>query len=224
MPSSTAPSPQDRIELLERRLRLTQWACALAVAMLALYACAGRVAGETAAPPADPQVLRVREIAVVDSAGVVRARIGGNLPDAVIGGRTVPRGDGAAGILLYDDTGQERGGYVTFDRSGNVVLTLDSRHRQVALFVADTAGAAALRMWNGEDEVNLRAGASGARFTGVRGGEVVFQRPEIEHPESTSTCTDLRELRGRLGQDRVMGICRARMPAAACERCLGEAG
>ena len=55
-----------------------------------------------------------------------RVRIGGDLPDAVIGGKRVPRGEKAAGLLMYDGTGQERGGYVTFKTIRNVVLTLDT--------------------------------------------------------------------------------------------------
>lgn len=213
-------SLQSRAEHLERRMRSTQVTGALTIVLLTLYACAARVDGETS--PTPPQVLRVQELEIVDTAGVVRARLGGNLPDAVIQGRTVSRGDNAAGILLYDNTGQERGGYLTFDRAGNIVLTLDSRTRQVALFVADTSGASALRLSHGKDEVNLRAGAGAARFTAVRDGQVVFQEPEIANPEATATCSDLRELRARIEADRLMAICRGRMPDAACQICLGQ--
>ncbi|UCF04886.1 MAG: hypothetical protein JSV33_13325 [bacterium] len=84
--------------------------------------------------------LRVTEFVVVDEAGVERVRVGGNLPDAVIAGKRVPRGERAAGVLLYDGIGQEHGGYVTWEPSGNVGLTLDSRKGQATLFVAGAAG------------------------------------------------------------------------------------
>jgi hypothetical protein len=40
--------------------------------------------------PAEPGVLRVTEIVVSDKNGVERVRIGGDLPDALIGGRRIP--------------------------------------------------------------------------------------------------------------------------------------
>ncbi|WP_457653812.1 hypothetical protein [Rhodocaloribacter sp.] len=120
-------------------------------------------------------VVVANQIEVVDR-GVVRVRIGGQLPDAVIRGRRVPRGGVAAGVLLYDDTGQERSGYVTFD-SGNVILTLDGRRSQSAFFVADTTGETALRIWYGKDVIDLRADRDGARITAAEDGHVVFQQP-----------------------------------------------
>src|SRR5207302_5200738 len=84
-----------------------------------------------------PQPLTVSELNVVDRDGTVRVRLGGELPDAVINGKRVPRGQRAAGVLLYDDTGVERSGYITFAPSGNVALTLDTRKNQTASFVAD---------------------------------------------------------------------------------------
>lgn len=56
--------------------------------------------------------LTVRELVVLDTSDVVRVRIGGDLPDAVVGGQTRDRGQDAAGVVLFDETGQERGGYV----------------------------------------------------------------------------------------------------------------
>src|SRR5262245_20660669 len=61
--------------------------------------------------------LTVSELAVVDSKGIVRARIAGNLPDVIAVGKRVARGQQAAGLLLYDDTGLERSGYVTLSPS-----------------------------------------------------------------------------------------------------------
>src|SRR6476660_5540728 len=100
-----------------------------------------------------PQSLRVRELVVVDDKGVERVRIGANLPDPVIRGKRVSRGDPATGVMLYDRTGQERGGYVTFERGNQIALTLDNTDVQSALFVAPAEGGVALRISHGQDEI-----------------------------------------------------------------------
>ena len=105
---------------------------------------------------AEAKSLTVSELSVVDSRGVIRARLGGELPDAVVGGKVPPRGNHAAGLLIYDGTGQERGGYVTFEPSGNVALTLDNRSGQTAAFVTDPEIGSALRLHWTDDDVELR--------------------------------------------------------------------
>jgi hypothetical protein len=114
----------------------------------------------------------------VDSKGVERVRIGGDLPDAVIGGKRVPRGQQAAGVVLYDATGGERSGYVTFEPSGNVGLTLDSRKEQIVSFIAAPDHAASmLQLRSGKDLIELRADDEGSRLTAVKAGQVVSQEP-----------------------------------------------
>src|ERR1051326_2543154 len=71
------------------------------------------------------KVLTVSEVDIVDAKGVIRARLGADLPDAVIDGKTIKRGGNPAGLMLYDDSGQERGGYVT-SPNGYIALTMDS--------------------------------------------------------------------------------------------------
>src|SRR5205085_4707750 len=65
-----------------------------------------------AAAPKKSSVLTVSQLDIVDSKGVVRARLAGNLPETYANGKAIGRG--AAGMLLYDASGTERGGYVTF--------------------------------------------------------------------------------------------------------------
>jgi hypothetical protein len=108
-----------------------------------------------------PTSLRVTELVVLDSKGVERVRIGGELPDALIGGKKVPRGQKAAGVILYNGRGQERSGYVTFEPSGNVGLTLDSNKSQVAYFIAGRDSGSALQMWEGRDTIELRSDLEG---------------------------------------------------------------
>ncbi|MBA2707661.1 MAG: hypothetical protein H0U59_07650 [Gemmatimonadaceae bacterium] len=69
----------------------------------------------------------MKELVVVDRNGVDRIRIAGELPDAIIKGRRVPKGERAAGVILYDSTGQERSGYVTWEPSGNVGMAVDTK-------------------------------------------------------------------------------------------------
>lgn len=203
-----------RITALERaNRRLTA-----AVGVLLLGAGALAV---TAARPAEPK-LRVSELEVVDRQGVVRARLAGDLPEPVIGGQTVRRGSRVAGVMLYDETGQERGGYVTEDASGNVFLTLDSRHRQTALFVADTAGATVLRLWRGDDEAELRTDSEGPSLRLTRAGRVVLRQPAVADPGATALCRELRAARGRADQAALQRVCLRHLPEADCAVCLAE--
>jgi hypothetical protein len=97
---------------------------------------------------ATPTSLRVSELIVVDPKGVERVRIGGDLPDALIDGKRMPRGQKIAGMILYDGTGQKRSGYVTFEPSGNVGLTLDTRREQATAFIAGPNQGSFLRLWH----------------------------------------------------------------------------
>lgn len=54
--------------------------------------------------------------------------LGDDVPDAVINGRRMARGTGTGGLILYDASGQERGGYIAFEEpNGNAVITLETR-------------------------------------------------------------------------------------------------
>ena len=165
------------------------------------------------------RVLVTEQIEIFDR-GVLRVRLGGQLPDAVIAGRRVPRGGTAAGILLYDATGQERSGYVTFDESGNVLLTLDGRSSQTAYFVADTSGTTTLRLWYEDEAIDLRTDEDGARVSVMRDGMVVLQKPSAADPDTSATCARLRELRAQYDDEQVRSACRTRMTGAWCDACL----
>ena len=109
-----------RLRKCERRLSTLSTATGVLTILLiasAVSQLAPRVVAESSAAPS----IRASEIVVVDPNGVERVRIGGQLPDAVPG---KPRGDRVAGVLLYDQTGRERSGYVTFESSGNVGRTV----------------------------------------------------------------------------------------------------
>ena len=167
-----------------------------------------------------PQSLRVRELVVVDDKGVERVRIAANLPDPVIRGKRVSRGDPATGVMLYDKTGQERGGYVTFERGNEIALTLDNKDVQSALFVAPPEGGSVLRLWHGKDELTLRSDEDGARITAVEDGRVAYQEPAIAAPEKTSVCEELRGAKGKASDAQILEACRRAMTDAACRACL----
>jgi hypothetical protein len=91
---------EHRTRRLERWLRISiaGW---LAVAALGVCAFTIRSSSQQ---PTTPASLKGSELVVVDPKGVERVRIGGNLPDATINGKRAPRGEKAAGVLLYDTT------------------------------------------------------------------------------------------------------------------------
>ena len=208
------------IEGLERRTRrLERWlrisiAGWITLAVLAVCAFTIRSNSQQSTTPAS---LKVSELVVVDPKGVERVRIGGDLPDATINGKRVPRGEKAAGVLLYDPTGQERGGYVTWE-SGNVGLTLDTRQGQVALFAAGLDGSA-LNMRYGKDSVDLRSDEDGSRITAVQDGRIVMQQPNTIKM-SSSTCDDYRGIRTKRSLERAMSSCQLRFSESACRGCL----
>jgi hypothetical protein len=211
-----------RLRTLERKAELLRWSVLVNVLVVAVSAfrAPSTVSG---ARVSELDSLRVRTLVVADSTGVVRARLGSHLPDAVIAGKRVRRGDDVAGLLLFDGTGVERGGYVTFTKSGNVALTLDSRTKQSALFAADATEGAALKLWNGDDWAELRSDTEGSRLTVGKAGAIVQQLPAMTATERAGMCRDMRTeidaIRRPLPRADVIRACSARMPLAACRLC-----
>ncbi len=171
--------------------------------------------------PGAPTSLRVSEIVVVDPKGVERVRIGGDLPDAVIDGKRIPRGQKIAGMILYDGTGQERSGYVTFEPSGNVGLTLDTRREQATAFIAGPDKGSFLRLWHDKDLIELRSDTQGSRLSAVIDGKVSSQQPLIKKI-STEVCQIYRNARSQMTAERLMSECRGRFSEIACQSCLGK--
>src|SRR5579872_2791418 len=102
------------------------------------------------------EILRVKGLIIVDDNGVERVWIGAPLPGQLVNGKREQRPSRQAGIVLYDNKGVERSGYVTDDKSGNVFLSLDDRLQQEAVFVADSEHGTALRLWYGSDSSEIR--------------------------------------------------------------------
>jgi hypothetical protein len=202
--------------------RLTRLVAAQAVgagAILVALAVSCATPEQAGVEEPTPRPLRVSELEVVDPDGVVRVRIGGDLPDAIIDGKGVPRGEAAAGVLLYDATGQERGGYVTWAPSGNVGLTLDTRHGQVALLAADPEAGSTVSLRHELDGIEMRSDPDGSRITAVREGQVVFQEPAASL--GSEACSAYREALSRMSVEGVREACRQRFTGEACAMCLG---
>jgi hypothetical protein len=175
-----------------------------------------RVAGQ------DNKVLTVSELAITDERGVVRVRISGRMPDAMVNGKAKPRGERAAGIVLYDDTGQERSGYLTFAPSGNVALTLDNRTGQAGQFVAGPNAGSTIHLNWRDNSVELRADEDGPSVHAVHAKKVAFHEPAVENVESTELCKALRLAKSQASASQLLEACRARTSEAACQICLGK--
>ncbi len=173
-----------RIARLERRNRFV-----VAIAAISTIAAVGAaVAGRATAAQADAgihDVLRVRALDVVDAHGITRVKIAAPLPHAIVAGRQLrSRGgrpeDTMSGMLLFDAEGQERSGYATVDHGySNVLLTLDDKTRQHAMFIAEPTGATTLRLFNGDtrDRLDLGMDEDGPSLTMVRHGEQIYRLP-----------------------------------------------
>ena len=172
-----------------------------------------------AAAPKKPQALTVSQIDVVDSKGVVRARIAGDLPETYSNGK--PVGRGAAGMLLYDAAGLERGGYVTF-ANDHVALTLDSKKEMTGIFVAGPTGSAALTLQNAGQAIDVRVDKDdGPTLHVLRDNKVLFHEPPAVNFEKGSTCAEWRGALAKSSREQVLTMCRQRASEEACQACLG---
>jgi hypothetical protein len=221
---------QQRIETLERRLHgLMRLNCVLLTLFGVSVLGAFRAASSGRIVMADS--LSVRELRVVDTTGVVRVRVSADMPDAVIGGRRVHRPEAASGVMLYDDAGQERGGYVTFAPSRTVALTLDTRRSQVAAFSADSAGGAAIGLFEGDDRLEVRASKNtGTGLFVWKNGALAVASPQLSMEEERRICGELKdELRSaeaqgkqKIPSEQVFRACALHMATNACRTCLDK--
>src|SRR5437764_8183326 len=129
----------ERIEQLERTVARMQGRERVVVVIGMIVVAATVVAitlPRAIAKPAGGEVrdmLRVRQLSIIDANGVERVRIGAPVPEPIILGKRTGRGGAMSGIILYDAEGNERSGYVTADDYPNVLFTLDSLARQNVL-------------------------------------------------------------------------------------------
>lgn len=81
---------------------------------------------ETRIEAPDHDRISARRIDIVDADGTIRMTLAGATPPPIIDGIQYKRAFNVAGLILYDDTGSERGGFGTADVEGGMaVLALD---------------------------------------------------------------------------------------------------
>jgi hypothetical protein len=173
-----------------------------------------------AAAPKKPSVLTVSEINVVDAKGVVRARIAGNLPETYSNGK--PVGRGAAGVLIYDASGKERGGYVTF-ANDHAALTLDSKKEMTVMLVAGPTAGAALVLKDRGTLIDVRVDPdNGPTFHAIQDKKVVYHQPPAVNFEKGPDCAEMRGGLTHASRADMLDVCRQRMSEEACQACLGQ--
>lgn len=170
---------EQRLARLERRF----YRMAILLAVIAVtLSCAAAFEGYEIYGFETMKSLRLEKLSIYDSKGVDRVVIAGDLPQAEFHGKTIGAGRHMGGILIYDQSGTERGGYGTVDGYANALLTLDGEKRQVILMLAEPAGTPFFRLWHDKGSVTTGVGDAGTPFLTVKKGkDVIFARPK-ENP------------------------------------------
>ncbi len=140
----------DRLEQRNRWLLWTvigSWAVILLLGGVAMPAAQAREGA--ARKPLVVEHIIARKITVADGNGQERVVIAAPLPEPRLVGRQSKRGDPVSGILLFDASGNERGGYVTGDGPWSTAsLTLDEIGRAAVSLWAGQRGEAGLSVNN----------------------------------------------------------------------------
>ena len=125
--------------------------CALALAMLAANSVAARAGAAARNERYDE--LTVRRLRVVDASGATRLILTGKpIPEGTIGGKQLPRTSGPrddAGMIFYNDNGDEQGGITYGGRNGDqgAALTFDAWHQDQALEIQHGSGSNGTESW-----------------------------------------------------------------------------
>jgi hypothetical protein len=131
------------------------------------------------AQPDKDGILRVRGLIVEDPNGHERVRLGAPLPDPMIHGVRVKRSGVISGMLISDADGNERGGYVTGDKSGEAFFTLDSEDEQQVLFLANPKGGVNFDLFDSKgNEAQMTVFPDGPRLTLRKEKKTVSELPK----------------------------------------------
>ena len=164
---------QRRVSNLERRVVLLAMCCAALTVILLLFAATGVVKAA-----AQPEMLTVKRLAVVDEKGTERVVIAAPLPDPIIQGKRVKRDGPASGILIFDPKGNERGGYVTSDTGDlGAFITLDSERDQVFTAYANADSGATVWVANEKHDAVAFSTHNQAVLEIIQNKKVIYKRP-----------------------------------------------
>jgi hypothetical protein len=166
---------------LERQCRAQRMLLILALACIAGLAISPlrhpQPVAAQSAQPADG-VLHVRGLVVEDPNGHERLRLGAPLPDPVIHGVRRKRSGVVSGLLILDANGNERGGFVTADASGEAFLGLDSEEEQKVLLLANPKGGVNFILTNNDgNSVQLTAFGNGPSLRLRKKDQVIAELP-----------------------------------------------
>ena len=124
-------------------------------------------------------ILRVRGLIVEDQNGRERVRLGAPLPDPMIHGVRYKRAGVISGLLISDADGNERGGYVTGDKSGEAFLTLDSEDEQQVRFLANPKGGVNLDLFDSKgNEAQITVFPDGPKLVLTKAKNRVLELPK----------------------------------------------
>jgi hypothetical protein len=184
MAESDMISLQAEVRQLGADHRKLRWILAMSMVVIAglIFMGIGGVGRVVAAPADEDGVLRVRGLIVTDQNRVERLRLGAPLPDPVINGVRRKRSGAVAGMTIMDAKGNERGGFVTADQSGEAFLGLDSEDEQQVLFLANPKGGVNFNLFDSKGNgAQLTVFPDGPRFHDDE-SEVAGCRPPVARP------------------------------------------
>ena len=168
------------VEQLQRRVLVLQRMVALlAVCGMGMTAFFWTLQAPRTAKAAPAESLTVRRLAVVDDKGRERVVIAAPLPDPVVQGQRVKRDGTISGVAIYDQEGNERGGYATSDAAAGALLTLDSTSGEVFKVVGnpDNNDGSTLYLFNGKHDGVVLTTYSQPRIEMVQNRKIIYKNP-----------------------------------------------
>jgi hypothetical protein len=164
---------QRRISILERRVLLLAAFCAALTIFVIVF-----TARDTVKAAAQPDVLTVKRLNVVDEKGMERVIIAAPVPDPMVEGKRIKRAGIASGILILDPRGKERGGYLTSDAEDHgAFLTLDSEQGQVFTAYANADSGATISLDNEKQDAVVMSTYKQPSIKIRQNKQVIFKQP-----------------------------------------------
>jgi hypothetical protein len=185
---------EDELTLLRREVYSLRQECrnqrlllitSMAIAGVGIFCVLGRthaVAAQSAqSAPEKDGILHVRGLVVEDQSGRERLRLGAPLPDPTIHGIRYKRKGVISGLLISDANGNERGGYVTADTSGEAFFSLDSEEEQKVLLLTNPKGGVNFVLSNNDgNSMQFTVFREGPKLTMRKAKQTVLELPATQ--------------------------------------------